>query len=231
MSEAILSFEAGPDPNTARMLDVLEPLSGASVLDVACGSGLTTAWLAQRGARVVGVDLSPASIERARELCDHAGVTAEFAVGDFGPSTFPSMRFERLAGRYALHHLQLSTALPALSELLVAGGRGAFVETMATNPVLRFARRHVAGRWGVPRYGSLDEHPLTGDDLLAMRAAFGGLRVELGQMTFLRIFDRQVLHYRRPWVSRALAGLDDLLARHLLPASWSYHQVVVVNKR
>ena len=53
------------------------------------------------------------------------------------------------------------------------GGHAAFVETMGTNPVLRFARSHLAGKPGISRYGTADEHPLTKADLAGLRDAFG----------------------------------------------------------
>ena len=39
------------------------------------------------------------------------------------------------------------------------------------NPALRFARRHLVGRFGIPRYGTLDEHPLTDSDPDALQCA------------------------------------------------------------
>ncbi len=43
---------------------IVEHWQGLRVLDLGCGGGLTTACLAQRGAAVVGVDLSRASLQR-----------------------------------------------------------------------------------------------------------------------------------------------------------------------
>ena len=41
-------------------------LGGRAVLEVGCGTGLNTAWLAPRAARVVGVDFSQGMLARAR---------------------------------------------------------------------------------------------------------------------------------------------------------------------
>ena len=49
-------------------LATLSPLSGRSVLDVGCGSGRGSVALAERGARVVGIDVSSRMLEMARAL-------------------------------------------------------------------------------------------------------------------------------------------------------------------
>ena len=52
----------------AALLELLPPVSGRTVLDAGCGTGRYTRLLAALGARVVGVDLSPAMVWRARRL-------------------------------------------------------------------------------------------------------------------------------------------------------------------
>jgi ubiquinone/menaquinone biosynthesis C-methylase UbiE len=229
LGACLTEYRGGPDANTAAAVDALEPLHGASVLDFACGAGVSSAWLADRGADVTGLDLSPRSTERARELGQATGSSARFVTG--GLDALPSdARFDRILGRYALHHTNVREIGPELAYRLHPGGRAAFVETMATNPVLRIARRTLVGRFGIPRIGTLGEHPLTRADLETLRQAFGDLRLEVAEMAFLRIFDRQVLRWRSERASGVLGMLDDLLLR--LPGAWrlSYHQVVVLTR-
>src|SRR5438270_5008973 len=78
VASCLAEFEAGPDPNTEAMLRAVEPVAGARVLDFACGAGVTSAWLAARGANVVGVDLSPDSLARAQEVHDALSLDATF---------------------------------------------------------------------------------------------------------------------------------------------------------
>ena len=48
---------------------------GARVLEIGCGTGEDAIWLAQRGARVVATDASPAMLEVTRQKARHAGVS------------------------------------------------------------------------------------------------------------------------------------------------------------
>src|SRR5258708_764162 len=66
-----------------EVLDLLSPREGERILDLGCGTGHLTSQIAAIGATVVGLDKSPAMIERARtlypELRFEAGDAASFA--------------------------------------------------------------------------------------------------------------------------------------------------------
>ena len=49
-------------------LEVLPDVSGKDVIELGCGTAYFSAWLARRGARPVGVDITPAQLETARQL-------------------------------------------------------------------------------------------------------------------------------------------------------------------
>jgi SAM-dependent methyltransferase len=68
----------------AGLLDTHGIATGATVLDLNCGIGRHAIHLAKLGNRVVGTDMSPRYIERARELADEHGVArnSEFLVAD-----------------------------------------------------------------------------------------------------------------------------------------------------
>ena len=56
-------------------------------LDVGCGAGVLSVWMAERGLEVTGLDLFPEAIAMARAFADRKGVKAEFVCGDlFGYS-------------------------------------------------------------------------------------------------------------------------------------------------
>lgn len=228
-NEVVAQYRQGPDPNVKAMLDAVNPSPGRHVVDFACGGGVTSLWLAARGTQVTGIDLSPQSIMVAREAASIIGLDVSFRVADLEELEFLG-GYDGMIGRYALHHLDVAKIAPAMARAIKPGATAAFVETMAFNPVLRFARDHLTGRYGIPRFGTLDEHPLVRSDLIALEKAFGQLEVRADLYEFLRLFDRQVLRFRYPRATKLVERLDQGLARLPKIKEWSYHQVVILHR-
>jgi ubiquinone/menaquinone biosynthesis C-methylase UbiE len=61
---------------------------GSRLLDVGCGAGREAVGFARAGLSVVGIDVAPAMIDRARERAQAAGLAIEFVVGE--PLTWPA---------------------------------------------------------------------------------------------------------------------------------------------
>jgi SAM-dependent methyltransferase len=59
---------------TESQLDLLGDVSGLDVVELGCGTAYFSAWLARRGARVVGVDPTPAQLETARRMQRETGI-------------------------------------------------------------------------------------------------------------------------------------------------------------
>jgi len=84
---------------------------GASVLDVACGSGRHVIWFADRGCRVTGVDRDAAAIEPLRRR-------AEMLVADIesGPWPLPGRQFDALVVTNYLWRPLLPTLVNSLAD-------------------------------------------------------------------------------------------------------------------
>lgn len=65
-------IDAGVPPDFLRPYSDLIPTAGRA-LDVACGQGAGSVWLASRGLDVWGVDVSAVAIEQARDLAGRKG--------------------------------------------------------------------------------------------------------------------------------------------------------------
>ncbi len=85
----------GPSMPPERELHVLGPsVVGKDILEVACGGGQSAVYLAEQGARVVGVDFSAVQLEHARAFAHAKSVTVRFLessvedLGALGDGTF-----------------------------------------------------------------------------------------------------------------------------------------------
>ena len=72
------------------------------VLDLGCGTGKSTVWLAERGFDATGIDLAPSAIDQARSLAQTRGVAARFMVGRFPGDFVQSQAGEHTLGLYDL---------------------------------------------------------------------------------------------------------------------------------
>ncbi len=59
------------------------PVRRGTVLDVGCGTGTNTIWLARQGFDAIGLDISARAVEIARERSAAAGVSCRFLEDDF----------------------------------------------------------------------------------------------------------------------------------------------------
>lgn len=82
-------------------------VDGARVLDLGCGSGPFSVWLAERGAQVVGLDLSQTMISLAQERARKRDVPADFRVADIrDPLPFGEAEFDLVFSATALHYIE-----------------------------------------------------------------------------------------------------------------------------
>ncbi len=75
-------FLAGDSALTSIALAELGPVDGLDLLHLQCHFGLDTLSWAREGARVTGVDFSPAALRYARYLATRAGLEASFVEAD-----------------------------------------------------------------------------------------------------------------------------------------------------
>ena len=116
--------ELGELPFETWLLDrVVAGAAGQPVVEVGSGPGHVTAYLADRGAEAMGIDLSPAMVSEARRRFPDRS----FEVGDLRRLTRPatSSGWAAVLGWYSLIHLaasELPDAVAALVRPLAPGG-------------------------------------------------------------------------------------------------------------
>jgi SAM-dependent methyltransferase len=146
-------FDSADDPASLALLELLGPVAGQRVLDIACGHGRISRELARRGATVTGVDISAALLERARaaERAEPLGIAylladiaarpaasatgataaaarpAAAATGTAAPPVPAGAGYDAVTCSFALSDIDdLDGALAAASAALRPGGRFVF---------------------------------------------------------------------------------------------------------
>ncbi len=80
---------------------------GSKVIDLGCGEGDLAAWLAEQGFDVLGVDIAPAAIERAKARFGEVIGRLEFQVHDLCISPPPGGPYRVLVDRGCFHQISL----------------------------------------------------------------------------------------------------------------------------
>lgn len=140
-------FDLMLTPFNDALIDALEPQPSEHILDVGCGFASTTLAIAERGARVHGVDISPAMIHRATERVAEAGADATFAVGDAQEDDLGGP-YDAVTSRFGV--MFFADPVRAFHNFLTAvrpGGRLAFVcwQTLDRNPWMSAASEVLRG--------------------------------------------------------------------------------------
>src|SRR5207237_7886119 len=79
---------------------VLGDVSGLDVVELGCGTAYFSAWLARRGARVVGVDVTPAQLETARRMQGETGLAFELVEASAEDVPLPDAFFDLVLSEY-----------------------------------------------------------------------------------------------------------------------------------
>jgi 2-polyprenyl-3-methyl-5-hydroxy-6-metoxy-1,4-benzoquinol methylase len=124
----ISAFSTADDPASLALLELLGPLAGLHVLDVACGHGRISRELARREATVTGIDISTRLLSEAMQSEHneplgiryiHADVTAQ--------SAFDDGEFDAAVCNFGLSDIDdLDAAIATISRVLRPRGTFSF---------------------------------------------------------------------------------------------------------
>ena len=128
-----------------RVADLAGPLQGKHALDLACGTGDIAFSLQDRGARVVGLDITHRMVELARNKTGRPSHPAPrtahpvFVVADMTSLPIPDQQFDIVTTGYGLRNVpMIETALAEIHRVLRPGG--VLVSLDFNRPSNRFVR-------------------------------------------------------------------------------------------
>ena len=155
-------------------LERIGPANGLTILDIGCGFGALSLYLANEGADVVGLDIVNGMTTLCRKRSSATGVEAQFVTADAEQLPFKDCSFDRVIGMRTIHHFpNIKHFFEETHRVLAPSGRAVFVEPQKNNPIVEVNRKLLQPEKRTPY-----EHPLVREDIDSARAVFPEADVE-----------------------------------------------------
>lgn len=147
---------------------LLGDVNGKMVLDLGCGTGINLIPLIKRGARTIGIDISPDLIRLARKRLDDAQLESDLRAGSAYDTGLADESVDVVYCMSLVHHLDIERVRDEMRRILVPGGR-----IILKEPV-RFCSAYTRLRNLLPAKEEISdfEHPLTEEELALLTAPF-----------------------------------------------------------
>ncbi len=195
-------------------LAFLKPVPSERVLDLGCGDGKESLRLAEAGAHVIALELSPSQLERARARLNahHRDWRVSLVQADAERLPFAAGSVGLIYGKAILHHLNVPAAAAEVRRVLRSDGRASFAEPLAHHPLFWLARRLT------PQLRARNEKPLTLSELEQFTAGFGSHQIVSSYLAAPLAYLLRILPRGESWfkqVHSTLQRLDAVLLRRL----------------
>jgi SAM-dependent methyltransferase len=174
---------------------LLGDVHGKVVLDLGCGGGENSYVLALRGAKVIGIDVSPDLIALARQDLRSKNVSEHVALLVTSAHALPlaDHSIDVVLGMAILHHLDIPLVSREVHRVLRPDGTAIFVEPVRESAMLRWIRSRFPNRsCEVSQF----EHPLSRGDLREFSQEFK--RFSTRHFALPHIWLAKVLRVPRP---------------------------------
>jgi SAM-dependent methyltransferase len=206
-----------------------EDMSGMAAIELGCGTGYVSAWMARRGARVTGIDVSAGQLATARRLMAEHALDITFPEGNAEATGLPDASFDFAISEYgAAIWCDPDLWLPEAHRLLRPGGTLVFLGnhpmTLITTPPNGAPCERVLHR---------PYRDLTGADWREVEIDPGGIEFNRTISGWMALFDTvgfDVLKYHELFAPREAEG-----DRYSIPSDWAKdypaEQVWVLSRR
>jgi ubiquinone/menaquinone biosynthesis C-methylase UbiE len=125
-----------------KLIKIAVKHSPGRILEVGCGSGITTTILTERFPRseIVAVDLDETQVLRAKKRLDHRNV--QFVQGDATRLHYPDESFDTCFASYAFHHIpNFPTALREIHRVLQPSSHLYVLEIPFSKEIIRVLKK------------------------------------------------------------------------------------------
>ena len=184
--------------------------AGETVLDVGCGTGVVAITAARAGARVTGLDLTPALLDQAREDAALAGVAEiVWTEGDAESLPYPDASFDVVLSQFGhMFAPRPEVAIAEMRRVLKPGGRIAF----ATWPPEHFTGRMFTfiGKNSPPPPQGAAPPPQWGNPVLVAERLAAGFDAPFFSRGQMKVPALSAAHYR-VFMERSVGPMQKLV--------------------
>jgi ubiquinone/menaquinone biosynthesis C-methylase UbiE len=202
LSKSIIERYSNPPSDTPFALEyayhLLGDVEGKTILDYGCGSGENCVLLASRGAKPIGIDVSPELIELAEKRMALHGFNdaGEFRVGSAHELPLEDESIDVVFGMAILHHLDLELSSKEVFRVLKKGGRAIFLEPVRNSKFVWFVRNLIP--YQAPDVSPY-ERPLTDAELKEFAGNFSSYKSRAFALPFVNLIEvlglSEKIHY------------------------------------
>jgi len=161
-----------PRPNTPFPLEyayyLLGDIQGKIVLDLGCGNGENLVLLAERGAKLIGIDVSPDLARLAEKRIALAGIKADVVVGSAYQTHLRDESVDVIFCIAIIHHLDIRQVCSEIFRILKKGGFVVLLEPIRFSTLYDRCRKLLPSRQNISEH----EHPLTRSEFASVTNIF-----------------------------------------------------------
>lgn len=222
-------FKRYCDPSTQEFLNLIGNVEGKHILEIGCGNGEISVYLAKMGARVTAIDISLQAIENSEIMVKYNSLEPLITLKRLDAFELDKLErsFDIVVGKYILHHIEpFARFIRILGRLIADGSRGIFLENNSNNFLLMIFRKFLVGRFGIPKYGTDSEYPFEKREMDLLRERFEKVTPYYAEFVAFKLINTYIFRNSRKPV---FVKLDEWIYKRWPGChKYSYKQIIEI---
>jgi len=167
---------------------LLGEIKNKVVLDLGCGHGENLVILAEGGAQVLGLEISPELAELAEQRMRGLWMNAEVRVASAYETGLPDASVDLIFCIAVIHHLDIAVLRAEMMRILKPGGAMVLSEPIRFSKTYDWLRKRLQPRGNISEY----EHPVTRAEFACMTEGFQMEAIRYFRLPFVPLLERAV---------------------------------------
>lgn len=160
------AFEACTSPENRQIKKWVKSFKGKKILELGCGFGESSVYMAKKGGDVTATDLSAGMLQLAEKVAAYHGTHIKTVKCSADKLPFANDSFDMVYAANVLHHVDIQAALTECYRVLRKGGVLVSCDPIDYNPVIKIYRKMAS------EVRTTDEHPLKRKDIKLFQKYF-----------------------------------------------------------